>query len=84
VTAKVVVIDTFMRSGLLKMTDFKPAAIDQRDAATDRDTIWILVEERHLALIDFDLAIDLDPYFSDGGIVFYRMGEFNRAFADIA
>jgi curved DNA-binding protein CbpA len=41
-----------------------------------------------LALIDFDLAIDLDPYFSDAyidrGIVFYRMGEFNRAFADIA
>ena len=39
------------------------------------------------ALIDFDLAIDLDPHFSeayiDRGIVFYRMGEFNRAFADI-
>lgn len=41
-----------------------------------------------LALADFDLAIDLDPHFSDAyidrGIVFYRMGEFNRAFADIA
>jgi curved DNA-binding protein CbpA len=41
-----------------------------------------------LALIDFDLAIDLNPHFSDAyidrGIVFYRMGEFNRAFADIA
>jgi lipoprotein NlpI len=41
-----------------------------------------------LALADFDLAIDLDPHFSDAyidrGIVFYRMGEFKRAFADIA
>jgi curved DNA-binding protein CbpA len=41
-----------------------------------------------LALVDFDLAIDLDPHFSDAyidrGIVFYRMGQFNRAFADIA
>jgi curved DNA-binding protein CbpA len=41
-----------------------------------------------LALIDFDLAIDLDPHFSDTyidrAIVFYRMGAFNRAFADIA
>jgi curved DNA-binding protein CbpA len=42
----------------------------------------------YLALIDFDLAIGLDPHFSDAyvdrGIVFYRMGQFNRAFADIA
>jgi curved DNA-binding protein CbpA len=41
-----------------------------------------------LALIDFDLAIDLNPHFSDAyidrGVVFYRMGDFNRAFADIA
>jgi curved DNA-binding protein CbpA len=41
-----------------------------------------------LALVDFDLAIDLDPHFSDAyidrGIAFYRMGQFNRAFADIA
>src|SRR5260370_29300696 len=41
-----------------------------------------------LALIDLDLAIDLDPHFSDAyidrGVVFYRMGDFNRAFADIA
>jgi curved DNA-binding protein CbpA len=41
-----------------------------------------------LALIDFDLAIDLNPHFSDAyidrSIVFYRMGDFNRAFADIA
>jgi curved DNA-binding protein CbpA len=42
----------------------------------------------YLALIDFDLAIDLDPHFAeayvDRGIVFYRMGQFDRAFADIA
>ena len=41
-----------------------------------------------LALIDFDLAIDRDPHFSDAyidrAIVFYRMGAFNRAFADVA
>src|SRR5712672_2089493 len=42
----------------------------------------------YLALADFDLAIDLNPHFSDAyvdrGVVFYRMGDFNRAFADIA
>jgi curved DNA-binding protein CbpA len=42
----------------------------------------------YLALIDFDLAIDLNPQFSDAyidrSIVFYRMGQFDRAFADIA
>jgi curved DNA-binding protein CbpA len=41
-----------------------------------------------LALIDFDLAIDLDPHFADAyidrAVVFYRMGVFNRAFDDIA
>jgi curved DNA-binding protein CbpA len=42
----------------------------------------------YLALVDFDLAIDLDPSFSDAyvdrGIVLYRMGDLRRAFADIA
>jgi len=42
----------------------------------------------YLALVDFDLAIDLDPRFSDAyvdrGIVLYRMGDLKRAFADIA
>jgi curved DNA-binding protein CbpA len=42
----------------------------------------------YLALIDFDLAIDLNPSFSDAyidrGIVFHRMGDLKRAFADIA
>ncbi len=41
----------------------------------------------YLALIDFDLAIDLNPQFSDAyidrSIVLYRMGQFDRAFADI-
>ena len=42
----------------------------------------------HLALVDFDLAIDLNPSFSDAyidrGIVLHRMGDLKRAFADIA
>jgi curved DNA-binding protein CbpA len=42
----------------------------------------------YLALADFDLAINLNPHFSDAyidrAVVFYRMGDFNRAFADIA
>jgi tetratricopeptide (TPR) repeat protein len=41
----------------------------------------------YLALVDLDLAIDLNPQFSDAyidrSVVFYRMGEFGRAFADI-
>ena len=42
----------------------------------------------YLALVDFDLAIHLDPRFSDAyvdrGIVLYRMGDVNRALADVA
>jgi len=41
-----------------------------------------------LALADFDLAIALDPNFSDAyidrAIVFHRIGDLKRAFADIA
>jgi Flp pilus assembly protein TadD len=41
-----------------------------------------------LALVDFDLAINLDPNFSDAyidrAIVFHRMGDLKRAFADVA
>ena len=41
-----------------------------------------------LALVDFDMAIDLDPDFSDAyidrAIVFRRMGNLKHAFADIA
>ena len=41
-----------------------------------------------LALVDFDMAIDLDPDFSDAyidrAIVFHRMGNLKHAFADIA
>jgi Flp pilus assembly protein TadD len=40
-----------------------------------------------LALVDFDLAIDLDPNFSDAyidrAIVFRRMGDLKHALADI-
>ena len=42
----------------------------------------------YLALVDFDLAIDLDPNFSDAyidrGIVLHRIGDLQRAFADVA
>jgi len=42
----------------------------------------------YLALADLDLAISLDPGFSDAyidrAIVFYRKGDLNRAFADVA
>jgi tetratricopeptide (TPR) repeat protein len=41
-----------------------------------------------LALIDFDLAIDLDPNLSDAyinrAIVLHRMGDLKRALADVA
>ena len=40
-----------------------------------------------LALIDFDLAINLDPTFADAyidrAIVFRRMGDLKHAFADV-
>jgi Flp pilus assembly protein TadD len=40
-----------------------------------------------LALVDLDLAVELDPGFSDAyidrAIVFHRMGDLKRAFADI-
>jgi curved DNA-binding protein CbpA len=42
----------------------------------------------HVAIANFDLAIRLDPNFEaayiDRSITFYRMGDFKRAFADIA
>jgi tetratricopeptide (TPR) repeat protein len=42
----------------------------------------------YLALVDFDVAIHLDPWFSDAyvdrGIVLYRMGDVKRALADVA
>jgi tetratricopeptide (TPR) repeat protein len=42
----------------------------------------------HLALVDFDLAIQFDPAspdaYIDRAIVFYRLGHRERAFADIA
>jgi curved DNA-binding protein CbpA len=42
----------------------------------------------YLALVNFNLAIDLDPNFLeayvDRAIVFHRMGDLERAFADIA
>ena len=41
-----------------------------------------------LALVDFDLAINLDPNFSDAyidrAVVFRRMGDLKHALADVA
>ena len=46
------------------------------------------IGDLHLALVDFDLAIQYDPSspdtYIDRAIVFYRMGDRKRAFADIA
>ena len=42
----------------------------------------------YLALVDFDLAISLDPGASDAyidrAIVYHRMGDLKRAFADVS
>ena len=42
----------------------------------------------YIALANFDLAIDMDPGFSDSyinrGIVFHRLGDLKRAFSDVA
>jgi len=42
----------------------------------------------HIALVNFDLAINLDPNspdtYIDRGIVFHRLGDLKRAFADVA
>ena len=42
----------------------------------------------HLALVDFDLAIQFDPnspdVYIDRAVVFYRLGDRKRAFADVA
>ena len=46
------------------------------------------IGDLHLALVDFDLAIQYDPNspdaYIDRAIVFYRMGDRKRAFADVA
>jgi curved DNA-binding protein CbpA len=72
--------------------DSAPAARDfgVKDARyyRERGILAYRSGDLYLALTDFDLAIDLNPHFSDAyidrGIVFYRVGDFNRAFADIA
>jgi len=42
----------------------------------------------YLALVHFNLAISLDPNFSDAfidrGVVHHRLGDLERAFADVA
>jgi tetratricopeptide (TPR) repeat protein len=65
-----------------------------RDFATDdarhyreRGILAYRTGDLHLALVDFDLAIQYDPNspdaYIDRAIVFYRMGDRTRAFADV-
>jgi curved DNA-binding protein CbpA len=65
-----------------------------RDFATDdarhyreRGILAYRIGDLHLALVDFDLAIQYDPNspdaYIDRAIVFYRLGDRKRAFADV-
>jgi tetratricopeptide (TPR) repeat protein len=61
-----------------------------RDAKSyrERGIVAYLDGDLSRALTEFDVAIQIDPGFADAyidrGIVFYRIHEFDRAFADIA
>ena len=67
-----------------------PSDVGVRDARYYRERGGLAYRsgDLSLALIDFDLAINLDPNFADGyidrAIVFRRMGDLKRAFADVA
>lgn len=54
----------------------------------ERGVLAYRTGDLHLALVDFDLAIQFDPNspdaYIDRAIVFYRMGDRKRAFADVA
>jgi len=53
----------------------------------ERGILAYRIGDLHLALVDFDLAIQYDPNspdaYIDRAIVFYRMGDRKRAFADV-
>jgi curved DNA-binding protein CbpA len=65
------------------------ADVEVKDARyyRHRGQVAYRIGDLALALVDFDMAIDLDPDFSDAyidrAIVFHRMGNLKHAFADI-
>jgi curved DNA-binding protein CbpA len=65
----------------------RPAARDAR-SYRERGAFAYRDGDLYRALADFDLAIERDPGFAgaylDRGIIWYRMREFDRAFADLA
>jgi tetratricopeptide (TPR) repeat protein len=65
----------------------KPA-IDDARTYRERGMFAYRDGDLYSALADFDMAIERDPRFAGAyvnrGIIWYRMREFNRAFADLA
>ena len=65
------------------------ADVEVKDAKyyRHRGQVAYRIGDLALALVDFDMAIDIDPDFSDAyidrAIVFHRMGNLKHAFADI-
>jgi tetratricopeptide (TPR) repeat protein len=77
------VVEAIASNGLAPSPPLKDATFyRERGIASYRN------RDFHLAIADFDMAIQLDPNFGgayiDRSIALYRMREFNRAFADIA
>jgi curved DNA-binding protein CbpA len=73
------------------MADLGPApdpAANDAKSYRERGAVAYRDGDLHGAIADFELAIQIDPRFTgayiDRGIVFYRLHEFDRAFADIA
>ena len=81
---------TVMRQGIPKARDSAAHDFSPMDANTYREQAISAYRngDLYLALIKLDLAISLDPKSSDAyvdrGIVFHRLGDTKRAFADIA
>jgi curved DNA-binding protein CbpA len=71
-------------AGVLAARDF---GVNDAKYYREKGILAYRTGDLYLALVDLDLAIDLNPQFSDAyidrSVVFYRMGEFSRAFADI-
>ena len=79
-------------------TDIAPASADAspaRDLGTkdakyyrERGTLAYRSGDLYIALVNFDLAIELDPGFSESyinrAIVFHRLGDLKHAFSDVA
>ena len=72
-------------------TDASPARdLGPKDAKyyRERGTLAYRSGDLYIALVNFDLAIELDPGFSesyiDRAIVFHRLGDLKHAFSDVA